>query len=255
MKRSNVFFFLTIVVAIGPACSKKKDGKAAHAALSLTNGTATTALTAGACPEGHFAGQCFTPSHYALKLLNVTVSPDEQGAQTAPAGLIWSNSGCPVQANSTEIGDKTFDYESVGDGCTDDSVATLFNFARSSDDVNTELNSQDHKILPGTYNYVQMTFCIGGTQGAYNAEFTADGMTEPYQLKSGQCGISSVAATPPIIVGEGESVTIALNYDLQNIIYEGHAESDPNFCYASEDKTVVRCFGYPNAMVPSFVKR
>lgn len=254
MKKSNVFVFLAFASAIGPACSKKEEGKAANAALALTNDTAATALT-GACAEGHFAEQCFTPSHYALKLLNVIVSPDEEGAQSGPAGLIWSNPGCPIQTTSSEIDEKTYDYDSVGNGCSDDSVATLFNFARPTDEVNAELNSQDHKILPGTYNYVQMTFCIGGTQGAYNAEFTADGMTEPYRLKSGQCGISSVAANPPIVVGEGESVTIALSYDLQNIIYEGHAESDPNFCYVSEDKTVVRCFDYPNSMVPSFVKR
>ncbi len=255
MKKSNVCLFFALAAGISSACSKKEEGKAANAALALSNDTAATTLTTADCPEGHFAEQCFTPTRYALKLLNVIVSPDEQGAQSAPAGLIWSNPGCPIQTSSSEIDEKTFDYESVGDGCTDDSVATLFNFARPTEDVNAELNSQDHKILPGTYNYVQMTFCIGGPQGTYNAEFTADGMTEPYQLKSGQCGISSIAADPPIVVGEGESVTIALSYDLQNVIYEGHSESDPNFCYVSEDKSVVRCFDYPTYMVPSFVKR
>lgn len=240
------------------SCSKKKEGDSVSAQLSLGNSTAA-ALTAAECPllveGGTTRGDtCYTPTSYGVKILKVFVSPDKEGAITGPAGLIWANTACAVATAETDIDDKTFTYESVGADCTDDKVTTFFELARPTAEVNTELNAQNHKILPGTYNYVQLEFCNGGAKSK-NAQFNAAGMSETYQLTANSCGISSIKADPPIVVGEGESVTVSLAYDLTNIIYTRSGYADPAYCSVSADTTVVRCFNYLNNLKPSFAKR
>jgi hypothetical protein len=236
-------------------CSKKDKGKNVEAKLTLANSTGLN-LTDTDCPElgsdGFKGDQCWTPSSFGLKIVTVYISPDASGATSAPAGLIWANPACGISVSSTDIGDKSFEYESASD-CTDSQVSDYFELARTSDQVNAELNSQPHKILPGTYNYVAMEFCKGGPSGD-NTSFIADGMTEAYTVKSGTCGISSVKADPPIVVAEGQSVNVTLYYDLTNIIYQKEQFADPKSCYVSEDESIVRCASYPRGLVPGFVQ-
>lgn len=254
LKLPLILIFLSLITS---SCDKKKkDGNNAVANLALENATGAS-LSSTDCPvlgdDGFKGDECWTPTKTGLKILNVYVSPDEQGATSAPAGLVWANPACAVNSSSTTIDDKNFDYDTLGD-CTDDMVSDYFELARPTAEVNEELNSQDHKLLPGTYNYVQIGFCIGGPKSK-NAQFEAEGMTEPYQVESGTCGISSVKADPPIVVGEGESVTVSLSYDLTNIVYQKSEFKNPNSCYVNEDETIVRCFSYPQNLKPSFAKR
>jgi hypothetical protein len=250
----------TILASIAlNGCGKedeKKSGDPVSAQLALKNGTGLSLLQDDECPtfsDGYQPSECWTPSAYGLKILNVTVSPDEEGAKTGPAGTIWMNEACKTATAEAELEEDVFyEYDYMAEDCSVDQVEEFFDLARTTEEVNAELNSQAHKILPGTYNYVQVSFCIG-TPSSENAQFQAEGMSQPYQVTSGVCGISSAKATSPIVVKTGETVTISLTYDLTNAIYTGASEESNDSCYVSADGAVNRCFGFPTAMTPSFV--
>ncbi len=248
--------FFAIVFAWGllttTGCKKKEEkekGAAAKASLSMSNGTGLRIAETEGC-EGE-AIECWTPSVYGLKILNVYASPDEEGAISGPAGLIWNNAACGTLTTTSEIEEKEFDYDYMDD-CSDADVEDYFELARDSEEVNEELNSQQYKILPGTYNYVQMTFCVGGSD-TKNAQFQAEGMSESFEVESGTCGISSAKADPAIVVGEGESIVVDLTYDLTNIIVR-YGTVDADNCYVSDDESVVRCFGFPKSLTPGFAE-
>lgn len=245
------------------ACSKKtKDGTPGYAKLEMANSTALTLSnqecssipgdSSGTIPTG-----CWTPSVYGMKMIRVDISADKEGSLNSPAGNIWANAACPVRTSKFEMGtgddQKTIEYDVVDD-CTDDMISTYFEFARASADVNADLNSQDHKIPPGTYNYVQMSFCIGGAK-TKNLQFQTDGMTEPYQLATNSCGTVSEPLAAPVVIGEGESATVSLAYDLTEIIYQSGGYKDPTYCYVSSDEATVRCNSGFRSLKPSFQKR
>ena len=196
---------------------------------------------------------CYTPTAYGLKMLKVYVSPDQQGATSAPAGLIWKNAACSVSSSSSTIDGKEFTYDYAADGCTDDIVTTYFDLARATDAVNAELTSTKYKILPGTYNYVQIEFCVGGAKSK-NVQFQADGMASVYQITRNTCGVSSAKADPPIVVAEGESVTVSLSYDLSGIIFQRSTITAADYCYTNAKSTIDRCFASPVNLTPSMVK-
>lgn len=240
-------------------CSKDKEkGNAANASLTFANGTSLHLFdaTSDSCPDlgGGFTGEaCFDPTSYAIKLMSVIVSPDAQGAQSAPAGLIWVNPGCGKKTSQTVIDDKEFSYDSPADDCTDDKVSNFFELARPTAAVNADLNSQPHQILPGTYNYVQLGFCQGAAKSK-NAKFRGPGMPEAAEVTFSTCGITSAKAEPPIVVGEGESITVSLTYDLTGAVFSQASYAGQEHCYTSEDGTVVRCLGGMK-LVPGFAKK
>jgi hypothetical protein len=234
-------------------CGKKtKKGEAANASFQFAN--STSLLLDADCPDlgdGPVA-ECLTPTTYGIKILNVIISPDEKGALSGPAGLIWVNKDCNVETRASEINEKEYEYHSAS-SCKDVDVDSYFELARSTEKVNKELNSQQYKILPGTYNYVQLTLCMDGPESK-SGHFQTEGMSEPYEFVWGTCGISSAKANPPIVVGEGESITVSLAYDLTNSAYTSNADANTDYCYVSDDKTISRCVTFPKNLTPSFEK-
>jgi hypothetical protein len=251
------FAAMFALVALSTGCGMETEaGKSANAKLALANGTGTgSALADATCPDlgGGFRGDtCYTPILYGMKILQVYVSTDAQGATTSPAGLIWANPDCPLTTSTSEKDGKSYDYESAS-GCDETGVTTFFELARPTAEVNAALNSQPHKLLPGTYNYVQMSFCIGGAK-TKNVQFQTSDMASPYQVTSNACGITSAKADPPITVGEDASVTVSLSYSLTNVIYTKAEMDNPAECYSSENGATLRCFGFPTALMPALVQ-
>jgi hypothetical protein len=253
---------LLAVVAVA-ACSKdeKKKGQSGSAQLALANGTPSAALADSGCEpipgSTQTPDECWTPTMYAMKMLAVYVSPDAEGAHSAPGGLIWANPACPGHTSNSELGvgdeQKTIEYD-VLDDCDDAKVTTYFDFARPSETVNAELNSQEKKIPPGTYNYVQLNFCIGGAK-TKNLRFQTSDMDAPYDISINQCGAVSAKADPPIVVGEGEAVTVEVTYDLTDVIYASGNLQDPKSCYVSADGGQARCNGSFRRLTPAFHQR
>lgn len=258
-----IFAAMICVLTSGCGKKKKKDGDPAYAKFALANGTASLNVTDTTCAsipgstDSSSPQKCWTPTYYGLKMLSVYVSPDSEGAKTAPGGLIWSNPACPTHTSNTEVGtgddQKTYEYD-VQDDCTDDAVSSYFDFARTSTAVNADLNSQDRKIPPGTYNYVQMAFCIGSAKSK-NLQFKADGMTDNYSMSINKCGVVSDKLSDPIVLGEGESVDVSVTYDLSQILYQSGSYKDSSYCYISSDGSDVRCVSDFRSLKPSAKKR
>jgi hypothetical protein len=254
MTRTYLPFGILTCAALLLGCEKDKEkGSPIQARLALANITGM-GLNNPACPDlgDGPVSECWTPSIYGMKLMNVIVSPDEQGAQSAPAGLIWANPDCAIKTSQTEIDEKEYEYDSPSD-CTDDQVDSFFELARPTEEVNAELNSQPYKILPGTYHYVQLGFCEDSAKSR-NGRFQADGMSEPYETILGGCGLSSLRADPPIVVTEGQSIIVSLTYDLTNTVYIGHEGSSEDYCFKNADNSIVRCAAGPNNLMPGFAQ-
>jgi hypothetical protein len=257
-KIRNVAVLVAVIAGAASCGQKKKSGSTATAKLAMSNSTTSLNLMAAVpCPSGsgyNSNTNCYTPSYYGIKMLNAIVSPDQSGATSGPAGLVWANPACPATSTKSEINGKEYTYDSMDQSCDDSKVTTYFDFGRTTEAVNADLNSQSHSILPGTYNYVQLAFCIGGAK-SQNFSFKAEGMTENGYATQDSCGIASAKADPAIVVGEGENVTISLAYDLKGVIVDttsGGGTADTKTCYSSGG--VTRCIGPSIALTPSFTK-
>ncbi len=84
--------------------------------------------------------------------------------------------------------------------------------------VNAALNSQARSIDPGTYRYVRLEFCQGSAN-VDNVRYTylnSSSQSTVKTAKYGGCGVTSEELASPVELGEGESITIALSYDLSD---------------------------------------
>jgi hypothetical protein len=258
MQLHHFFIYTFALLPFLNACSEKKKGKAVNANFSMANSTA--AALASDCYDlggGFIPEACWTPSSFGIKMLSVYVSPDEDGgARSAPAGLIWLNKACSVMSSNSEVDGKEYSYQYAGDDCTDESAEGFFELARSTEEVNQDLNSQDFQILPGTYKTVHIGICVGGPK-TKNVRFKDDEMADYFEAQNGACGFSSVVADPPLVVSEGQAITVKLSYDLTNILYKNGSASDhdPDSCYISDDESVIRCPNFPRNLKPSMELR
>jgi hypothetical protein len=125
-------------------------------------------------------------------------------------------------------------------GCDLSKVSTFFDFARPTEEVNEEINSQPNKVYPATYKYVSIGFCEGSSVD--NVQFQADPMTEPLAGSSGSCGVLSAEANPPLTIAEGESMVISLKYSITGMI----SSDSGDFCWTSDDSATKRCFNMPD---------
>jgi hypothetical protein len=134
---------------------------------------------------------------FEMKILSAYVVEDIDSASMDNLGQverIWVNPDCPSD-----------------DGCRDSNVG----FFDLSDPVeaNRKLNSQAREINAGVYRYVRVEFCIGGAQGNLLRYKTA-GMPASIEASYGGCGVTSERMDPPVELKAGETINIALEYDL-----------------------------------------
>lgn len=218
------------------ACEKKKEeGDSTYAQLAVANSSTLRLTQAGT----------YTPSVFEVKLIDVRIM-QELDSTKHPAPVIWYNSECGTSSTTeTEVDGKTYEY-TQSPGCDIDKITNYFDFARPTEEVNAELNSQPNKVYPETYKFVSMAWCESASP-TDNVRFQADGMSEPLAGGSGGCGTISAEAVPPLEIGEGDTVTISLDYSIDGMISDQSGE----FCY--EEGDVKRCFNMPK-FVPSVVK-
>jgi hypothetical protein len=131
--------------------------------------------------------------------------------------MIWLNpqcnddiSGCNIDGFTQPAGPRITDY---------------FDLARSTADVNAELNSQGAAVSPGTYRYARVEMCK-----SYDGERTptvptmmwaGPGMAHEQPFTSGDCGRTSLPFDPPLELAAGDSVEVTLGYDLGAAIVAG----------------------------------
>ncbi len=123
-----------------------------------------------------------------------------------------------TQNNIGEVTKIYLDPACPEDGCPSaDTVTTFFDFARSPNEVNAELNGQKRLVKPGTYRYVRMDFCIGGGTRNVRIKKTAADSDYTY-FNSNNCGQTSAVMDPPLTIEKGDQVLINLNYSLANTL-------------------------------------
>jgi hypothetical protein len=155
---------------------------------------------------------------FEMKILSAYLAEDIDAVTMNNVGAvqrIWVNPSCPS-----------------ADGCRDSDV-DYFDLSDPRE-ANRALNEQAKEIETGTYRYVRVQFCIGDAQGNIVRYKTA-GMSSPVEARYGGCAVTSERIEPPVELGAGDTITIALAYDLtkQPLYY---VEGSPT-CGAADTQT------------------
>jgi hypothetical protein len=193
------------VLAIGfvAAC----DGASARFALSNT----TSARVDHVLADG---------TSLRLKIIAAYLAEDVDPVTMNNLGrseMIWLNpqcggdiSGCNVDGFTLPDGPRITDY---------------FDLSRPSAEVNADLNAQDLTVAPGSYRYARVELCkaYGGQSQASvpTMMWAGPGMTAEQPFTSGDCGRTSLAFEPPLVLVAGDAVEITLGYDLATSIMTG----------------------------------
>ena len=217
---------LTIIAVLGAtafSCGKKKEDKYAKASVAFGN-------TSAALAESKATG-------LAVKIKYVLLIADKEGSPTAEnnyggnnkgeGALLWGDPGCTTTTKDEGSGSHTV---SVGTDVDCDAKGTYFNISRASAAVNAELNSQDAKVLPGTYRYIGLAF-VGEQQGGNNSynnvkwSHGASGVTDKTyaSIQTEWTG----KMDPPLELGEEQGAVLTLSYSLDNVVTTGVASMEP----------------------------
>lgn len=201
MLRSK-FFLAVIGVVIALTSCNKKDDDSKTGTVKLQLASVTTSNLAshqpisilGTCPSGF---NCLTPTAFKMKILAAYVVEDVDPTTSnnvGQVGMVWLNPKC---STINDCKPSMVDYSDLTD-------PTAFN---------TELNSQALGVKVGSYKYVRLEFCQGSADSS-NVQVTSGSTTKEFTY--GGCGVTSTALATPITVSEGQSLTIAVSYDLKD---------------------------------------
>jgi hypothetical protein len=155
-----------------------------------------------------------------MKMIAVYLSEDidqDRHDNIGMTSMIWMNdecggdiNGCNVDAYATPAGGPR--------------VTTFFDLARSSAEVNAEVNGQDLPIEPGTYRYARIEMCKAGPgeePSLPTVMWRAPGMDHEASFASTGCARDSVPFDPPLEIGPDDAVSVSLGYDLHASIVVG----------------------------------
>jgi hypothetical protein len=160
-----------------------------------------------------------------IKMLSVSLAEDVDPVTLDNVGTVsnvWINPQCGGSADHCNVSGMD-----TGPG---PEVTQYFDFARSSDEVNAELNAQHLPVDPASYKYVRLEFCrvTGGQTVPTDPTlmWKAPGMAHELPFTSGDCGRTSLPFSPPLEIKAGDKVTITLGYDLEQAIVVGAPAPD-----------------------------
>jgi len=229
MSRSRIpaaAVLLPVAVAWMSGCGQ------ASVKLEMANQSPASALQASLAGGG--PGRTFK-----MKLLEVYLAEDVDPVTLDNIGqnaMIWVNPACAGDEDGCNISGIP------GSGPT---VTSFFDFSLPTEQVNAALNSQGQSVPAGTYRYARIDFCKDGPPDGSDPNLMWSGptMTAESAASVGDCGRTSQAFDPPLVVKDGDSVTVTLAYDLSQSIQSGAPESAALFSLAG----VVDADGSPHA--------
>ncbi|HEY4016404.1 MAG TPA: hypothetical protein VGM06_23880 [Polyangiaceae bacterium] len=184
-------------------------GGSVTAKLELHNNTAAPAaapLTTQSLHDERVTSLSLSSTRYfAMKLASVYLAEDVDPTtldNRGQAAMLW-----------------------VSPHCTSADDCYLFDFARSTDAVNADLNSQGLDVDPGTYRYARMEFCYHGDRPTEaNIVWQGGAMPTSHGFLENMCGVTSAEFNPPLVLQPGDSVSVALGYDLSNATQAGDVD-------------------------------
>ena len=217
---------MVMIGSIATACGKKDNGsgKVGSAVVAFENGT-SAGLSLVDFPKGstgtvveHGSTYLTWPaSTLGTKMVQIYLVEDVGGDGWDNVGqnaAIWVNPSCPVTTDDNGV-------THMSDGCDTTKITDFFEFARPSADVNAALNAQKRPVGVGTYRYVRLQVC-DNTVTDPNIRFasTVGGAPEPKITRTGNCVMEPAKIDPPVTIAEGDSVEVALKYDLSTAIID-----------------------------------
>jgi hypothetical protein len=182
----------------------------ASARLQMSNDT-PLARSQDALPDGRALELKIIAAYLAADVDPVTMN------NVGDTQMIWLNPQCNGEIDGCNI-----------DGFTMPAgprITSYFDLARTTDEVNADLNSEDMTIASGSYKYARIELCKA--YGDANVptvpalKWAGPGMTAEQPLFSGDCGRTSLAFDPPLVLGDGDSVSISLGYNLDAALVSG----------------------------------
>lgn len=202
-----------------------------------------------------------------FKLIAAYLAEDVDPTTMDNAGtteMIWLNPQCQNDISGCNV--SGFAQPAGGPRVTD-----YFDLARPNAEVNAELNSQDATISPGSYRYARIEMCKAYAPDTQPTDPTliwqGPGMSAEAPFTSGDCGRTSAAFDPPLVLAAGDSVAVTLGYDLSTSIVAGApgqgftiegaiTDGAPHYFRACEDVDSEHrvCMDYPD-FVPSATKQ
>tara|TARA_B110001454_G_C12723212_1_gene435880 strand:- start:25134 stop:25826 length:693 start_codon:yes stop_codon:yes gene_type:complete len=223
MKTFTVISLIVTSLVFALSCNKKEDDKTGVVRLQMasvtTAGVASdgSVISMGTCPSGF---TCISPTSFQMKILAAYVVEDVDSVTSnnvGQIGMVWLNPKC---SSINDCKPSMVDYSDLTD-------PTAFN---------AELNSQALAIKTGSYKYVRLEFCQGSADSA-NVKVNSGSAVKEFTY--GGCGVTSIPLTTPISLAEGQSLTIAVSYDLKDgeayWAAGGSCPSASNFCIGGID--------------------
>jgi hypothetical protein len=199
--------------------------------LSLALAALTTACQGSAGVKVTFAnsaaasGQALTlsdgqtPTVFGLKITTMYLVED-RGPDLNNVGdveRIWTNPVCDAELYHCGISPESGPNQ----------VTEYFDLALPTAEVNARLNAQPHDIRPGTYRYLRLS--LAGVEktpefAIPNLRFGAgDEVGEVRQANN-----YDVQLDPPLVLADGDSVEVALGYDVRGAYYPASLVSNGN---------------------------
>ncbi len=218
MKLANALAMSSLSI-VSFACKKDEDTKYSKAKIAMANEGLSLATTG--------------PSTFGAKIASIILIADKDGDPTAEnnyggnntgeGAKLWGAPECTITTKDENSGAFTMDF--LDDAECEAAGIKFLDLNRSSAEVNAELNSQEAKILPGsTFKYIGISL-LGGQQGGNNGytnaqwAYESSGVAER-SFASVQTEWGAKFETP-LTVGEGETVTVVLSYQLDNTVHTG----------------------------------
>lgn len=227
MKRSiGVVCILALSTIASTGCGKK-DATAATGRVQAAMANLTAPTQAATFAKGFLRGlpsllsidgTATAPTEFKIRLQMIYLVEDQPDA-TEESGWIGNNSGHAIMIWSAPdcAGAKQGDES----GCTD---MAYFDLNQDSTAVNAALNSQKVDAAVGTYRYVKLAM-LGSLQTGnntyLNTKWAHSGVgtgTQEFAAMKTEWGAKF---DTPIVLAEGDTVTVTLSYDLSSVVYTG----------------------------------
>jgi hypothetical protein len=195
-----------MVAALASGCSTGANVK-----LSLSNQTVDTrARTAAPAGDG---------TELQLKILSIYLAEDVDPVTMDNVGnnaMIWIAPECGGEVDDCNVAGFTLP--------AGPRVTQYFDLARSSDEVNAELEADMTVVDAGSYRYARVEMCKaagGQSQATVPTMLWAGPGIAEQSFTSGDCGRTSLAFDPPLTIAAGDTVGVTLGYDLSQAIVSG----------------------------------
>jgi hypothetical protein len=189
------------------ACEKKRP---AQARLQFSNLSAMASVQAGADPAPVVAGGRIFKAKVTLVILDPDTSQPHGGSG---GSLIWLNPECH---------DDEVNCEPSGGPGPANRITSLFDFSQPTDAVNAALNAQAREVATGAYLGAIIQFCKAPVFTDPNVSWSGPGLSgERTGIFVASCAYRSLPFDAPLVLAEGDSVTVTLSYDLGEAIQVG----------------------------------